>query len=499
MKKKIIGILSCMLLIATAVPAVSSLNNRTTPKMASHSSQTDNWKNFLEVTEIIASDKAVNDEFGYSVSLFGNTALVGAPMHNGTGSAYVFTRVGHTWTQTQELQASDGADGDLFGWSVSLHGGIALIGAPIHNGTGSAYIFTYGTTWTQTQELTALNQAIGDHFGISVFLSGTTALIGAPWHNGTGAAYVFTYDTTWTQTQELDALVPGIGEEFGMSVSLSGNKALIGAPYDNSSGEAYVFKHSAIWEQEQELYADDHAPGDLFGWSVSLDGKTALIGAWGKDSQNGSAYVFIYSSSWALQKELTISDPRPNNFGGSVSLSGDTALISAAFNHGSTGAAYLFDRADGTWPQMQKITTKEGEYGDNFGVNLYLNAGNAIIGAAFDDEDGLVNAGSAYVFSSSPYYTTLSGGFGISMTVTNYALENASNVAWQIHAQGGLFGLVNTNKNGTITAIASGATSTPVSTGIFLGLGPIAITASAGDEEVNATGIILLVYVIGIK
>jgi len=487
-----------MLLIATAVPAVGSLNNRAISKMVLNTGQTGTWKNFLEIMEINASDKAVNDEFGYSVSLFGNTALVGAPMHNGTGSAYVFNRVGHTWTETQELIASNGASGDLFGWAVSLHGGTALIGAPMHNGMGSAYVFTSVVgTWTQTQELKASNQAIGDHFGISVFLSGDTALIGAPMHNGTGTAYVFD-GTTWTQTQELNSSAPGFGDEFGMSVSLSGDRALIGAPYDNLSGETYVFKNTGFWQQEAELQALDHASGDLFGWAVSLDGKTALIGAWGKNSQNGSAYIFIYSSSWEQQKELTISDPAPNNFGGSVSLDGDIALIGAAFNHGSTGAAYLFDGADG-WAQRQKLTTKEGAYGDNFGVNICLKGGNAIIGAAFDDEDGLVNAGSAYMFSSSPYYSALSGGFGITMTVTNYALEDAFNVTWQIHVKGGLLGLVNTTKSGTIATIPSGATSTAVSTGIFLGLGPIAITASAEDAEVNATGTILLIYVIGVK
>jgi hypothetical protein len=79
--------------------------------------------------ELTASDGASSDELGYSVSLSGTTALVGAPFHTvgpNTGAAYVFTESGGTWSEQAELTASDG---DLFGWSVSLSGTTALIGA----------------------------------------------------------------------------------------------------------------------------------------------------------------------------------------------------------------------------------------------------------------------------------------------------------------------------------------------------------------------------------
>ena len=105
------------------------------------------------------------------------------------GAVYVFTRSGSTWSQQQELTASDGAANDHFGYSVALSadGNTALIGAydkTIGNNyeQGVAYVFTRsGSTWSQQQELTASDGAAKMHFGYSVALSadGNTALIGA--------------------------------------------------------------------------------------------------------------------------------------------------------------------------------------------------------------------------------------------------------------------------------------------------------------------------------
>ena len=54
------------------------------------------------------------------------------------GSAYIFKRNGSTWTQQQKLTASDGANEDYFGISVSLYGDYALIGAYGDDDNGSA-------------------------------------------------------------------------------------------------------------------------------------------------------------------------------------------------------------------------------------------------------------------------------------------------------------------------------------------------------------------------
>ncbi len=134
----------------------------------------------------------------FSVSLSSDTALISAlDDFYFKGSAYVFTRSGTTWTQQAKLLASDGVEGDWFGFSVSLDGDIALIGAVYDDsGRGSAYIFTCkGTTWTQQAKLLTLDGAAYNHFGSSASLLGDTALIGAAFDddngNSSGSAYVF--------------------------------------------------------------------------------------------------------------------------------------------------------------------------------------------------------------------------------------------------------------------------------------------------------------------
>ena len=66
-----------------------------------------------------------------------------------TGSAYVFTKSGGTWSLVQKLTAAGGANDDTFGYSVDLDGTACVIGADGTNSdTGSAYV--YGSSSGQT-------------------------------------------------------------------------------------------------------------------------------------------------------------------------------------------------------------------------------------------------------------------------------------------------------------------------------------------------------------
>ena len=104
-----------------------------------------------ELAKLLASDAAAGDWFGRSVSVSGDTAVMGAHSddHAGgtdAGSAYVFVRTAGGWTQQAKLTASDAAASDYFGVSVSVSGDTAVIGAnqDDHAGgtnAGSAYVF----------------------------------------------------------------------------------------------------------------------------------------------------------------------------------------------------------------------------------------------------------------------------------------------------------------------------------------------------------------------
>jgi len=427
MKAKIIVIFVCTLMIATAVPAVESLKisaiNATVPSTPL-SSITDVWQ---EMRELLASNGKNNNNFGWTVSLYGNTALIGALSANGTalhsGTAYVFIRnsTGY-WIQQAQLNASDGVTGDYFGYSVSLYGDTALIGATDAKGQvtgcGSAYVFIrdiFGH-WKQQAQLNASDGAAVDAFGCSVSLYGDTALIGAAGDDdkGTqsGSAYVFTRTgTTWTQQAKLLASDGEAFDWFGISVSLYGDTALIGSYMEDYNGlfdcgSAYIFtRTTATWTQTAHFSAkpSDGRDHDHFGVSVSLSGDTALIGADWNNTYKGTAYVFTnIAGTWTQQQKLLASDGAVyDSFGTSVSLYGDTALIGALNANGTalhSGSAYVFNRVGTHWTQQAQLNASEAGADETMGWSVSVYKDTAFIGAPYDDDYGF-GTGSAYVFT----------------------------------------------------------------------------------------------------
>jgi hypothetical protein len=262
---------------------------------------------WLEEVKLTASDAEAGDYFGRAVALSSEYLLIGARGDNGfTGSAYIFRYTGAAWVEEAKLTASDGAVGDYFGTSVSLSGSYALIGTSEDDdngsGSGSAYVFHFdGSGWVEEAKLTASDGEEFEHFGYSVSLSGDRALIGAygDRQNGiglVGAAYIFRREgPTWVEEAKVTDGT-GVGyHRFGWSVSLFGEYALIGSYSDEdlgpSSGSAYIFRYDGMsWAEEVKLLASDGTEYDFFGWAVSLSTDHAIVGAIGDG--NGSAYVY---------------------------------------------------------------------------------------------------------------------------------------------------------------------------------------------------------------
>ncbi|MEM1055385.1 MAG: T9SS type A sorting domain-containing protein [Bacteroidota bacterium] len=388
---------------------------------------------WTETQKITASDAAQDDTFGQSASLDGNRILVGAPLDDrdglsDLGSAYIFDLTGGTWTETQKITASDAADGDVFGQSVSLDGDRVLIGARFndHSGLvnpGSAYVLDLiGGTWTETQKITASDAADGDVFGQSVSLDGDRVLISTTEdsHSGSlrvGSAYVFDLTAgVWSETQKIIASNPTDTDFFGVAISLEGDRALIGS-FDTHSGlpgagSAYVFDvFGALWSETQKTTAVSAENTDNFGTSVAMDGNRAIVGSFRRNHSGftlaGTAHIFeLVSGTWVQTAELIASDAASFDFfGSSVSLDGDRALVGAylaeAGSIPAAGAAYVFDFSGASWNQTQKLTASDAANFDAFGWSVSLDGDRALIGAYDDDHSGGTDAGSAYVFDLS--------------------------------------------------------------------------------------------------
>jgi hypothetical protein len=427
-------------------------------------------------------------ESSAATGIDGNQADTSAPQ---AGAVYVFVKSGGGWTQQAYIKASNAGAGQNFGWSVSLSGDTLAVGAPLESDpspgspcptvdpsahkpdtarSGAAYVFVRNPTtgkWSQQAYLKASDTGVcddfhaDDRFGWSVSLSGDTLAVGAPYESSaatgvggdqgnnsaplSGAVYVFTRTgIAWPQQAFIKASNTGAGDQFGASVVLDGDTLAVGAPFEDSrasgvdgdqtdnsatnSGAVYLFTRSGgLWSQQHYLKTT----------------KPVLTGA-----QNASAfdpntgYVTgdLVTFAGNLYRAVQDTPPPPaqapyptdtaywigvgfDQFGSSLALDGTTLVVGAPYDDGSTadgvtdpftdynsGAVYVFTNSGGTWSQQARIKADPANAGDHFGASVALSGDTLLIGAPLEDgaatgligdptNKGARDSGAAYVFT----------------------------------------------------------------------------------------------------
>jgi hypothetical protein len=392
-----------------------------------------------EEFKLTSSDAESGDELGYAVSLHGDTALVGVPYDDdacpadptcNSGSAYVFAFDGTAWIQQAKLTPSDTTQRDEFGFAVSLYGDTAVIGN--HDGAsagttgGTVYVFVRtGSSWNEQAVLHASNASLGDTFGFAVAVHGDTLVAGAPWDSLStgvfaGSAHVFTRSgTVWSEQAVLTAFDNKSGDHFGSSVALMGDMLVIGSPDDDhaggtDAGSAYVFDRAATtWSYAQKLSASDAEGHDHFGEAVALSAEVLVAGCPHDDkpgaSSVGSAYVFERDGSdWVEETRLTASDGAQNDlFGQSVAVS-ECYVVAGVYSDGhlaggtggSQGSAHAFRRVTpGTFTAETKLYASDGNAAGRFGYSVSAYGDRAFVGSPWKHETTvpLSSSGAAYV------------------------------------------------------------------------------------------------------
>jgi len=378
---------------------------------------------FAQQTYIKASNTDIDDRFGESIAVDGDTLVVGAPFEDsnatggqadntadGAGAVYVFVRNDTGWSQQAYLKASNAESGDQFGVSVAISGDTLVVGAAGESSgatlgeadnsaedAGAAYVFTRsGTDWTQQAFLKASNAESGDLFGQSVTVSGDTLAVGATNESSSatggetdnsasaaGAAYVFVRaGTSWTQQAFLKASNAASADLFGNSVALDADTLVVGAPLEDSSasggetdnsssqsGAAYVFVRTGTsWTQQGFLKASNTDPGDRFALSIGLSGDTVVVGASGEDS---------------------------SAIDGETDNSADDA-----------GAAYIFVRNNMIWSQQALLKASNAGSDDKFASSVAISGDRLVVGApeesssamGGESDNSAEDAGATYVF-----------------------------------------------------------------------------------------------------
>jgi uncharacterized repeat protein (TIGR01451 family) len=376
--------------------------------------------------KLVALDGSPGDQFGTSIALSADTVVVGSPYEDDDvggvidkGAAYVFVRSGTTWTQEQKLEASSAAAGDQFGWRVSIYGDTVATGAPFHDSggqgdSGAGYVYVRsGTTWTEQQVLTALDGAPGNELGRGVSVSGDTAVIGAALGEGAagdaGAAYVFVRSgATWSQQQKLTASDGAGGDAFGWAAAVMADTVVVGAPTADigpqlAAGAAYVFVRSGTtWSEQKKLTASDGATSDGFGSAVSVSFDTAVVGAPTDGTFVGAAYVYVRSgTAWTEQQKLASGGTGVEIFGNAVSVFGDEALVGAHAGGAGLGFANLFVRGGSTWFLQAYLLPPYVTADDRFGRSVSVSGSTVVVGAPLDDRPAGADVGSTHVFFKS--------------------------------------------------------------------------------------------------
>ena len=399
-----------------------------------------------DLIEITNSQSAweLGDNFGHSVAVSGDTAVIGNPNHrDGHSSVFVFVRdAAGSWSQQARLEPSSPSP-NRFGTSVAAFGDTVVVGAPWEDdSSGAAYVFARNGdgTWRQQGHLKASNAEGGgvfggDFFGGSVAVSGDTVVVGAAYEdsgsssvNGDegnydgrvdanfGAAYVFVRNENeaWSQQAYLKASNADFNDLFGESVALSGDTVLVGAPLEDGpstgvngdegnhrgwefvfqAGAAYVFVRdlNGAWSQQAYLKAPRTRRDDFFGQSVALSGDTIVVGAPSRfPIDSGAAYVFARESSGAWNQQARLkagNQPDVEEFGSSVAVSGDTVVVGEPLNRSTedfrpeAGAAYIFSRdKNGQWGGKSTVNARERSFNGLFGNSVSVSDGILLVGA----------------------------------------------------------------------------------------------------------------------
>jgi FG-GAP repeat len=282
-------------------------------------------------TALVKPGGAAYEDFGWSVAVCafntgGAGVAIGIPYSDagGTdkGEVYCYRKTTTNWSFVQNIIPTDLAISDYYGFTVAMDTDYVAVGATgqdnalyAYADAGAVYVYAFGGgVWNFQQKL--LGYTARAQFGFAISLSSNMLAVGAPWattYTNTSSS-VFIYartGSTWAQTTYLfiynfevvpdaNQIQPVSGSSisitnltFGISVSLSGNTLVIGASggadypnggssyYTDRVGATYVYKNLSgnTFTRTNIIQSDFPNYGDLFGQSVSISGNQYIIGS----------------------------------------------------------------------------------------------------------------------------------------------------------------------------------------------------------------------------
>ena len=247
------------------------------------------------------------DKFGYSVAIYGNYIIVGIPYDDEAsteaGTVYVYNLENGNFEFLQELTRSNPSDNDNFGYTVAIYGDYIVVGVPYDDinddikDNGSAYVYKLiDGVFEYHQKLLARNPNSEDHFGFSVAIYDNYIVVGVEDYDlndgdnviiDSGSVYVYELFNNYFEIKKILTKSNAIqNDKFGESVAIYGEYIVVGVPNDDvnaieNTGSVYVFEFNNINNYNYSLQYYDN--------NISLNGYTELI----SNSIDSDLYIYL--------------------------------------------------------------------------------------------------------------------------------------------------------------------------------------------------------------
>ncbi len=239
-----------------------------------------------------------DDLFGDSCAIDGSRIMVGAPFDENpfeipegtfdarSGSAFVYAKQADEWRLEAELNSgSEAQQTEQFGWSVDLEGERAIVGLPGWwiDGAAVGAVRTFkrsGDAWVP--EAMLRHEGFDSwSLGLDLAISGDTIAAGAP--GGLGDVYLFRLTAgAWGQEARLSAPKGDERAGFGHAVALDGDLLAVTAidaiANDSPTGAVHLYRRiGGDWFHTARLTSPDNVEAESFGDELAMDRGRLLI------------------------------------------------------------------------------------------------------------------------------------------------------------------------------------------------------------------------------
>lgn len=364
-----------------------------------------------EESWLIATGEPVDAQFGSSIDIFGERAVVGAS-GGGGGVAYVFEEdAAGNWDFHTKLISGDSDYASEFGLDVAITNSTVFVGAPNDSQfgyrAGAVYVYRIqpGGDITLLDKLSSSTPSSQGHFGHSLDATNLRLVVGAPHEashgaSSAGAVHSFQpFDSSWAHGQRLSPAAPSQDDYFGYAVDIDERELVVGRPGSNhaqSEGSIwhYGFLGTGPWIFTRQMTAP---ATDNLGAAVSIDDGWVLGGSPGTDfagrTNCGAVALFEKSGTDWLLRDTQFGVSTENNLGAAVVVdedaSGTVRLALGEPGRDNDLGAVLLYRASGNGMLFERVLSSANYgAGSRFGASVALDDDRLIAGVPFADVGG---------------------------------------------------------------------------------------------------------------